>query len=253
ENVSLETAARYSAEDAVIALRLWHEIKPRLEAEGLMKIYREVDLPLVGILSRMEEQGVHIDTAWLSKLSEDFQKELIQIETRIGAYTSGPVNLNSPKQLAVLLFDQLKLPTQGKTKTGFSTDAQVLEALAPLHEVPRLLLEYREIAKLKGTYIDPLPAERDAKTGKIHAGFHQTVAATGRLSSSDPNLQNIPVKTERGRRIRRAFIASPGKVLLSADYSQIELRILAHMSGDPELSRSFQAQRGQKEEDVHRR
>ena len=158
------------------------------------------------------------------------------------------MNLNSPKQLGQLLFEELKLPPQGKTKTGFSTDASVLEALAPLHEVPRLLLEYREISKLKGTYVDPLPGLRDPKTGKIHAGFHQTVAATGRLSSSDPNLQNIPIRTERGRLIRRAFVPSKGGLLVSADYSQIELRLLAHMSGDPELIRSFQT-----DEDVHRR
>ncbi len=152
------------------------------------------------------------------------------------------------RQLAQLLFEELNLPTQTKTKTGFSTDADVLETLAPLHEVPRLLLEYREISKLKGTYVDPLPLLRDAKTGKIHAGFHQTVAATGRLSSSDPNLQNIPIRTERGMKIRRAFVASPGNELVAADYSQIELRILAHMSGDRELCASFL-----KDEDVHRR
>jgi DNA polymerase-1 len=158
------------------------------------------------------------------------------------------VNLNSPKQLGVLLFEKLKLPVQGKTKTGYSTDAQVLADLAHLHEVPRLLLEYREVSKLKGTYVDPLPQLKDPVTGKIHAGFHQTVAATGRLSSSDPNLQNIPIKSERGRKIRRAFVASEGRVLVAADYSQIELRLLAHMSGDRELVRSFVA-----DEDVHRR
>jgi DNA polymerase-1 len=140
----------------------------------------------------------------------------------------------------------LGLPPQGKTKTGLSTDASVLEILAPLHEVPRLLLEYREISKLKGTYVDPLPLLRDSKTGKIHASFHQTVAATGRLSSSEPNLQNIPIRTERGMKIRRAFISSPGSVFVSADYSQIELRLLAHMSGDPELIRSFR-----ENEDIH--
>jgi DNA polymerase-1 len=248
DQVPIEVATRYSAEDALIALRLWENLEPKLQSEGLMKIFTDVDLPLVMILSQMEEQGVCIDTDWLKVLSDDFQKDMLRIDERIGAFTKGPVNLNSPKQLAQLLFEELKLPAQSKTKTGYSTDAKVLEALAPLHEVPRLLLEYREVSKLKGTYVDPLPLLRDKKTGKIHASFHQTVAATGRLSSSDPNLQNIPVKTERGAKIRRAFIPSPGNVLLSADYSQIELRLLAQMSGDVELSKSFK-----KDEDVHRR
>jgi DNA polymerase-1 len=244
----VHVAARYSAEDAWISLQLWEKLRVLLESEDLMKIFYQVDLPLVPVLTKMEVQGVCIDSEWFKKLSFEFEHELREIELRVQAYTHGPVNLNSPKQLGQLLFHDLKLPTQGKTKTGFSTDAQVLEALAPLHEVPRLLLEYREISKLKGTYVDPLPKQRDPKTGKIHASFHQTVAATGRLSSSDPNLQNIPIRSERGMKIRKGFVPSPGNVFLSADYSQIELRLLAHMSGDPELSASFQ-----KNEDVHRR
>jgi DNA polymerase-1 len=213
-----------------------------------MEIFSRVDLPLVQVLARMEGHGVCIDVDWLTKLSDEFARELATIEERIRAYSQGPINLNSPKQLSQLLFVDLGLPAQGKTKTGYSTDASVLETLAPLHEVPRLLLEYREIAKLKGTYVDPLPELRDPKTGKIHASFHQTVTATGRLSSSDPNLQNIPIRSERGRKIRRAFVPSPGNVLLAADYSQIELRLLAHMSGDAELVRSFR-----NDEDVHQR
>jgi DNA polymerase-1 len=248
DQVPIETATRYSAEDALIAVRLWEKLKPEIEREELEDVFRKIDLPTVFILSKLERAGVCIDVAWLEKLSKDFQKELQGIEERISAYTKGSINLNSPKQLGQLLFEELKLPAQSKTKTGFSTDASVLEALAPLHEVPKLLLEYREISKLKGTYVDPLPGLRDAKTGKIHASFNQTVAATGRLSSADPNLQNIPVKTERGRKIRRAFIPSKGNVLLSADYSQIELRLLAHMSGDKELIASFK-----KNEDVHSR
>lgn len=248
DEVPIETATRYSAEDAWVAVRLWQTLKPRLEKEGLKPIYEDVDLPLVPILAKMESQGVCIDEAWLADLSSEFDKDLKKIEEGIQKYTKEPVNLNSPKQLATLLFEELKLPVQAKTKTGYSTDATVLEALAPLHEVPRLLLEYREISKLKGTYVDPLPEMRDAKTGKIHASFNQAVAATGRLSGSDPNLQNIPIRTERGQKIRRAFIPSKGNLLLSADYSQIELRILAHMSGDPDLTGSFQ-----REEDVHRR
>ncbi|MGK5087539.1 DNA polymerase I [Bdellovibrionota bacterium FG-2] len=248
DEVSVAVATRYSAEDAWIALKLWHELKGRLQAEGAMEVFAKIDLPLVDILARMESQGVCIDKAWLAQLSCEFGAELKLIEEKVAAFTREPVNLNSPKQLAKLLFEDLCLPAQTKTKTGLSTDASVLEALAPLHEVPCLLLEYREIAKLKGTYVDPLPELFDPVTGKIHASFHQAVTATGRLSSSDPNLQNIPVRSERGLKIRRGFVASPGNVLVSADYSQIELRILAHMSGDIELSRSFQ-----KDEDVHKR
>jgi DNA polymerase-1 len=196
----------------------------------------------------MELQGVCIDVPWFQSLSAEFSKELAEIEGRILAYAAHPINLNSPKQLAGFLFDELKLKPQTKTKTGFSTDASVLEALAPYHEVPRLLLEFREISKLKGTYVDPLPLLLDPKTGKIHASFHQTVAATGRLSSSDPNLQNIPIRSHRGMKIRGGFIPSPHHVLLSADYNQIELRLLAHMSGDADLLSSFQ-----KDQDVHRR
>ncbi len=246
--VAIDVATRYSAEDAWIAFCLWRELQPKIQASGLMRIFSEVDLPLVGAIGRMERAGVCIDTAWLKQLSVEFSRELAAIDLEIQKFTAGPINLNSPKQLAELLFNHLKLPTQTKTKTGFSTDASVLEILAPMHEVPRLILQHREIAKLMGTYVEPLPQMRDPKTGKIHAGFHQTVAATGRLSSSDPNLQNIPIRTQRGQKIRRAFVPSPGNVLVSADYSQIELRILAQMSGDPDLLGSFA-----RDEDVHRR
>lgn len=246
--IPIDVATRYSAEDAWLSLNLWHVMRPRIQEAGLMRIFAEVDLPLVQIIGKMERAGVCIDTDWLASVRVDFAKELLIIEEKIQKFTNGPVNLNSPKQLAELLFNELKLPTQTKTKTGFSTDASVLEILAPMHEVPKQILQYREISKLMGTYVDPLPKMRDAKTGKIHAGFHQTVTATGRLSSSEPNLQNIPVRTERGQKIRKAFIPSPGNVLVSADYSQIELRILAQMSGDRELVASFQ-----KDEDVHRR
>ncbi|MEO5971384.1 MAG: DNA polymerase I, partial [Bdellovibrionia bacterium] len=248
DQIGVAHATRYSAEDAWLAVQLWKKFEPLLKEEGMMDIFTDVDIPMVDVLTDMELEGVCIDVDWLKSLSQEFGLELEQIETRIQAYTQGPVNLNSPKQISKLLFEDLKLPPQSKTKTGLSTDAGVLEILAPLHAVPKLLLEYREISKLKGTYVDPLPLLRDSKTGKIHAGFHQTVAATGRLSSSDPNLQNIPIRSDRGLRIRRAFIASPGNLLIAADYSQIELRLLAHMSGDKELTESFQ-----KDEDVHRR
>ncbi len=248
DQVAIDVATRYSAEDAWISIQLWDTLRSKIQAERLTEIFARVDMPLVDVLSKIEMEGVCIDEEWLQQLSREFSKELRSIEERIAAFTKGPVNLNSPKQLAQLLFEELKLPTQSKTKTGFSTDANVLEALSPLHEVPRLLLEYREISKLKGTYVDPLPLLKDRKTGKIHTSFHQTGTATGRLSSSDPNLQNIPIKTERGRKIRRAFLPSKGNVLISADYSQIELRLLAHMSGDKDLMDSFR-----KDEDVHRR
>jgi DNA polymerase-1 len=246
--VPVDQATRYSAEDAWVALHLWHRMKPLLQEKGLMRVFAEVDLPLVQVLARMECAGVTVDVDWLKKLSTEFSREIQAIDEKIQKFAKHPVNINSPKQLAQLLFEELKLPTQTKTKTGFSTDASVLEILAPMHEIPALILQHREIAKLMGTYVETLPGQRDPKTGKIHAGFHQTVAATGRLSSSDPNLQNIPVRTQRGQMIRRAFIASPGNVLISADYSQIELRLLAQMSGDKDLMDSFL-----KDEDVHQR
>lgn len=248
DEVPIDRATHYSAEDAWAALALWKELAPRIQEERLMPIFAQVDLPLVPVLAHMEMEGVCIDVDYLQALSQEFRMELERVSARIEAYSHGPINLNSPKQIGKLLFEDLKLPTHGKTKTGFSTDASVLERLAPLHEVPRLMLEYREISKLLGTYVDPLPALRDRKTGKIHTSYHQTVTATGRLSCSDPNLQNIPIRTERGSRLRRAFVASPGQLLVAADYSQIELRILAHMSQDPELCRSFE-----KGEDVHQR
>jgi len=248
DQVPISLATRYSAEDAWVAWKLWKKLRPELEKQKLMPLFAAVDLPLVQVLSRMESNGVSIDEQYLKKLSQEFEQDLAALEKKISAFTQAPINLNSPKQLGHLLFEQLGLPTQGKTKTGYSTDASTLEALAPLHEVPRLLLEYREISKLKGTYVDPLPLMKDSKTGRIHASFHQAGTATGRLSSSDPNLQNIPIRSDRGIRIRGAFVPEPGSLLISADYSQIELRLLAHMSGDSELVRSFRA-----DEDVHRR
>ena len=252
DQVSVELATRYSAEDAWITLKLWNHLRPLLHESGSMQVFAEVDLPLVDVLARMELEGIEVDMDWLKELSVRFQIELTAIEKKVQAYSEKfspePVNLNSPKQLAVLLFDQLGLKPQSKTKTGYSTDASVLEALAGDHEVPRLLLEYREVAKLKGTYVDPIPELLDAKTGRVHTSFHQAVAATGRLSCSDPNLQNSPIRSERGRLIRRAFVPKKGCVFLSADYSQIELRILAHLSQDKELVNSFVTG-----EDVHAR
>jgi DNA polymerase-1 len=247
--VSIEDATRYSAEDAWCAFALWERLKPELERAGVEKLFYDVDLPMVEVVADMEDAGIRVDVPFLKKLESEFDADLKGIEAKIQSFTKNPgLNLNSPKQLAAFLFEELNLPVQSKTRTGFSTDASVLEALAPLHPAPKLLLEYREISKLKGTYVLPLQELRDKRDDRVRTSFHLTGTATGRLSSSDPNLQNIPVRTARGQKIREAFIASGGSVLLSADYSQIELRILAHMSGDPVLVDSFI--RG---EDVHRR
>jgi DNA polymerase-1 len=249
DEVSIEDATRYSAEDAWCAWALWERLGPELGAAGVEKLFREVDLPMVEVVADMEDAGIRVDGKFLAALEKEFEAELLSIEKKVRGHSGNPsLNLNSPKQLAVFLFEELKLPPQGKTKTGFSTDASVLEALAPLHEVPRLLLEFREISKLKGTYVTPLQELQDPHDHRVRTSFHLTGTATGRLSSSDPNLQNIPVRSHRGQKIREAFIAGEGSVLLSADYSQIELRILAHMSGDPVLIASFV-----KGEDVHRR
>ncbi len=249
DQVSIDLATQYSAEDAWCTMMLWKTLEPRLIAQSSEKLFRDVDLPMVEVVSRMEEAGIKVDVPFLQKLDQRFEKELQDIEKKVRAFSSNPtLNLNSPKQLAAFLFEELKLPTQGKTKTGYSTDASVLEALAPMHEAPKLLLEHREISKLRGTYVQPLQTLRDLKDSRVRTNFNLTGAATGRLSSSDPNLQNIPTRSKRGQLIREAFIAENGNVLLSADYSQVELRILAHMSEDPNLIDSFV-----KDEDVHRR
>ena len=247
--VSIEDATRYSAEDAWCAHALWAKLGPELKRAGVEKLFYEVDLPMVEVVADMEDAGIKVDVPFLKKLEQEFEGELKKIEGQVHTYSKNKsLNLNSPKQLAGFLFEELNLPPQGKTKSGFSTDASVLAALAPLHPAPKLLLEYREISKLKGTYVIPLQELRDPKDSRVRTSFHLTGTATGRLSSSDPNLQNIPVRSARGQKIREAFVADEGKVLLSADYSQIELRILAHMSEDPVLMDSFK--RG---EDVHRR
>jgi DNA polymerase-1 len=249
EQVSIEEATRYSAEDAWAAFLLWEKLRGEVTRAGVDKLFREVDLPMVAVVADMEEAGIKVDVPFLQNLEREFEQELKGIEKRILSFSKNPgLNLNSPKQLAGFLFEELSLPPQSKTKTGYSTDASVLEALAPLHEVPRLLLEFREISKLRGTYVQPLQELRDPQDSRIRTSFHLTGTATGRLSSSDPNLQNIPIRSARGQRIREAFIAEDGSRLISADYSQIELRILAHLSGDPVLCGSFLSG-----EDVHRR
>ncbi|HUV38910.1 MAG TPA: DNA polymerase I, partial [Planctomycetota bacterium] len=239
--------AEYSCEDADVARRIAAKLAPELAEAELDTLYRELELPLIDVLRDMEWAGVKVDVTVLERLSTEMGARIAELETSIHAAAGEDFNIDSTQQLGVVLFEKLGLPGQKRTKTGWSTDQTVLETLAPLHDLPRLVLEYRQLTKLKGTYIDALPALVSSRTGRIHASFNQTVTATGRLSSSDPNLQNIPVRTEEGERIREAFVTGDDDVvLMSADYSQIELRILAHFSGDPELTEAFR--RG---DDVH--
>ena len=241
--VDLDTACRYAAEDADITLRLHHALWPKLASvPALERVYREIEMPLVPVLARMERRGVLIDVAELRRQSADLARRMHETEQRVHAIAGGSFNLDSPKQLQALLFDELKLPAVLKTPTGQpSTNEEALEAIADLHELPRLILDYRGLAKLRSTYTEKLPEMVNPETGRVHTSYHQAVAGTGRLSSSDPNLQNIPIRTDDGRRIRQAFIAPPGWVILAADYSQIELRIMAHLSGDEGLLRAFRA------------
>lgn len=249
DQVPIDVATHYAAEDAWAVFCLWNRLEPQLIEQKALELYQKVDLPMVELVASMEEAGILVDLEFLKNLEQEFTEELKSIEEKILSYSKTKIlNLNSPKQLAVFLFEELKLPPQGKTKTGYSTDASVLETLSTLHEAPKLLLEYREISKLKNTYVVPLQELSDPQDHRVRTSFHLTGTSTGRLSSSDPNLQNIPARSKRGQKIREAFIAKKGCVLLSADYSQIELRILAHLSQDSQLMHSFQ-----KNEDVHRR
>lgn len=230
--------------------RLAEELDGLLGAEKLSGVFADIEMPLIPVLARIETRGICLDSATLRELSSDLQDRLGALTARIHELAGAPFDIQSPKQLGEILFDKLQLPQTAKTQKTkrASTRAGVLEELALYHEVPRLVLEYREIAKLKSTYVDPLPALVASGTGRLHTRLHQAVAATGRLSSSDPNLQNIPVRSDLGRQVRKAFVAAPGKRLLSADYSQIELRILAHLSGDPVLIEAFRSG-----EDIHAR
>ncbi len=247
--VELEVARDYSAEDADITLRLHQTLWPKLEAEPtLAKVYREIELPLVQVLADMEAAGVLVDADELRRQSQDLGRRMLELQKRGFELAGRSFNFDSPKQLGALLFDELGLPALVKTPGGApSTNEEALEAIADRHELPKLILEHRSLAKLRGTYTDKLPEAIHPATGRVHTSFHQTGAATGRLSSSDPNLQNIPIRTEDGRRIRRAFIAPKGHKLVACDYSQIELRIMAHLSEDPGLLSAFAG--GQ---DVHR-
>ncbi|GAB4556143.1 MAG: DNA polymerase I [Geothermobacteraceae bacterium] len=246
--VEVERAVEYAAEDADITLRLVDVLEPMLEETGQKSLFTDVELPLERLLARMEWTGVRVDSEFLAGLSEEFGARLRQLEEEIFALAGTSFNVASPKQLGEVLFERLKLPRGKKTKTGWSTDVEVLGKLAEEHEIARLLLDHRSLSKLKGTYTDALPKLVHPDTGRIHTSFNQTVTATGRLSSSDPNLQNIPIRTEEGRRIREAFVAEQGWRLLSADYSQIELRLLAHMADETNLKEHFRSG-----EDIHRR
>jgi DNA polymerase-1 len=219
---------------------------PRLEKEGLGDLFREIELPLIPVLADMELAGVRVDIPYLDQLSEEFAVVLAKTEAQIYELAGEHFNINSPKQLGEILFHKLGMKSVKKTKSGPSTALDVLEELSLEHELPRKILDYRSIFKLKSTYIDALRGLVNHKTGRIHTSYNQAVAATGRLSSSDPNLQNIPIRTEEGRKIRKAFVPDEGYVFVAADYSQIELRIMAHVSGDERLRSAFSAG-----EDIH--
>ena len=246
--VPVDKAAEYSAEDADVTLRLHHVLWPRIAAvPALRTLYEECEQPLVPVLLRMEEHGVLLDRQMLRAQSSELAKRLMEVLADAHKEAGAPFNLDSPKQLCNILFEKMQLPVLRKTPTGQpSTAEDVLEELAESYRLPKLILEHRSLSKLKSTYTDKLPEQINSKTGRVHTSYHQAVAATGRLSSQDPNLQNIPIRTHEGRRIRQAFIAPEGHVLLAADYSQIELRIMAHLSGDDGLLGAFAS-----DKDIH--
>ncbi len=249
QEVSLEQAATYAAEDADITLRLHQVLMGKLQQHpNLHKLYTEIEIPLISVLVRIERNGVLIDTAMLAQQSLELANHIVAIEQQAHDLAGHTFNLGSPKQIQDILYDQQKLPVLKKTPKGQpSTEESVLQELALEYPLPKLILEHRSLSKLKSTYTDKLPQQVDAKTGRIHTSYHQAVAATGRLSSSDPNLQNIPIRSEEGRKIRQAFIAPAGYKIVAADYSQIELRIMAHLSADTGLLKAFSEGR-----DVHR-
>lgn len=241
DKVALEPATAYAAEDADVTLRLWRVLKPRLAAEGMATVYETLERPLIPVVGRMEARGVSIDRALLSRLSSEFAQGAARIEDEIEALAGERLNVGSPKQMGDILFGKMGLPGGTKTATGaWSTKANVLEELAEAgHPLPQKILEWRQLAKLRSTYTDALPSYVNPRTGRVHTCYALAATTTGRLSSSEPNLQNIPIRTEEGRRIRRAFVARPGTLLVSADYSQIELRLLAEIADIPTLRQAF--------------
>jgi len=251
DTVPVDKAVFYAVEDADLTYRLRGVFAPLIDELELQNLYYNIELPLIKVLAAMEETGIRVDDKFLGKLSKDMDRKLAGIQKEIHKIAGGEFNINSTRQLSHILFEKLNLPTKGKTakKTGYSTDVKVLEELSQIHEFPKLILDYRQLTKLKNTYIDAIPKLISPVTGRVHTSFNQTIAATGRLSSTDPNLQNIPIRTEEGRRIRKAFVPrDKDYVLLAADYSQIELRILAHYSNDKGLISAFK-----KGDDIHAR
>jgi DNA polymerase-1 len=248
DQIDLEKAKNYSCEDADVTLQLSQLLLPKLTNGGFKDLFDQVEMPLLVVLAKMEMNGVKIDMDLLNEFSKEMEIQLQQKEERIYMLAGEVFNINSSQQLGKILFDKLKLPVIKKTKTGPSTDVDVLTKLSLQHELPLEILTYRNLSKLKSTYIDALPRLVHPKTGRIHTSYNQTVTATGRLSSSDPNLQNIPIRTDEGSRIRQAFIPEKGRGIVSADYSQIELRLLAHLSQDETLVEAFR-----REEDIHAR
>jgi DNA polymerase-1 len=246
--VPIETMAAYAGQRAEAVYRLAPVMTAQLKTIDALELYHNVEMPLLQVLADMEKKGVLLDTALLKQMSRELTQLLSLSEEKIHRLAGEKFNINSPKQMQAILFEKLKLPAGKKTKEGFSTDVEVLTELARSHELPAEILAYRSLAKLKSTYVDALPALIHPETGRIHTSYNQTVTSTGRLSSSNPNLQNIPIRTLEGKRIRQAFIADPGCFLISADYSQIELRVLAHFSGDESLIGSFAS-----DEDIHAR
>jgi DNA polymerase-1 len=241
DKVPLPQATEYAAEDADITLRLWQRLKPRITAEGATQVYERVDKPLVPVIGRMERRGIKVDREYLAKLSGEFATEIAALETRVYAAAGGPFTIGSPQQLGLVLYERLGLKGGRKGKSGtYSTDVTELERLAAEGvEAAKLVLDWRQLSKLKSTYTDALQAQINPETGRVHTSFSLSGAQTGRLSSNDPNLQNIPIRTELGRKIRDAFVAEPGHVLMSADYSQIELRLAAHVADVPALKQAF--------------
>jgi DNA polymerase-1 len=248
DQVDLQKARDYSCEDAEVTLQLFHLLLPKLKEGGFEDLFEKVEMPLAIVLAKMEMNGVKIDVDFLNDFSKEIENQLQQKMERIYGLAGEVFNINSSQQWGRILFDKLKLPVIKKTKTGYSTDVEVLEKLSLHHDLPLEILGYRNLTKLKSTYIDALPRLVHPETGRIHTSYNQTVTATGRLSSSDPNLQNIPIRTEEGNRIRQAFIPEKGCLIVSADYSQIELRLLAHFSHDERLIEAFQ-----RDEDIHSR
>jgi DNA polymerase-1 len=245
--VPMERLADYAAEDADWTLRLHHLQEPRLRQAGLLDLCTTMEFPLIEVLAGMEKAGIRLDTAYLAGMSKDIERQLLHLVAEIHQAAGTPFNINSTRQLGEILFKRLGLPPAKKTKTGFSTDVTVLETLSGQHPIIDSLLEYRQLTKLKSTYVDALPALINPDTGRVHTSFNQTVTSTGRLSSSDPNFQNIPIRSDIGRAIRKAFLPGrDGMLILAADYSQIELRVMAHMSGDAGLTEAFV-----RDEDIH--